>query len=78
MNTEVERNLGEQPIAGIMKEAGLKGGDLVGASAEQLTFKMVSKACEGRRLTINVQTKVLNALNKAMGKAYELNQLFNY
>ncbi|MEI6810227.1 MAG: hypothetical protein WCN95_16030 [bacterium] len=78
MNTEVERNLGEQPIAGIMKEAGLKGGDLVGASAEQLTFKMVSKACKGRRLTINVQTKVLNALNKAMGKAYELNQLFNY
>lgn len=78
MNTAIERNLGEQPIAGVMKEAGLKGGDLVGASSELLTFKMVSKACKGRRLTINVQSKVLNALNKVTGKSYELNQLFTY
>lgn len=78
MNKTIERNLGEQPIAGVMDEAGLKGKDLVAVSTEQLTFKMVSKARKGRRLTRNVQFKVLNALNKATGKSYALNQLFNY
>ena len=74
----IERNLGEQPIAGVMKEAGLKGLDLVTSSTEQLTFKMVSKACKGRRLTRNVQFKILRALNKAAGRTFHLDDLFNY
>ncbi len=78
MKDDGERNLGEQPIAGIMTELGLKPHDLVVVSTEQITHKMVSRACKGRRLTPNVQTKILNALNKAAGKSYSLNELFTY
>ena len=78
MSGEIERNLGEQPIAGIMAELGLKATDLVEASTEQITHKMVARACKGRRLTLNVKCKVRNALNGASGKRYELEELFNY
>ena len=78
MNDEVERNLGEQPIAQVMAAHGLKPHDLVQASTEQLTHKMVARACKGRRLTLNVQTKVLNALNAATGRHYALSDLFSY
>lgn len=78
MNADNERNLGEQPIAGIMTEHGLKPHALVVASTEKITHKMVSRACKGRRLTPNVQCKVLNALNKATGKNYSLEDIFNY
>jgi hypothetical protein len=74
----MERNLGEQPIARVMAEAGLKARDLVDSSTEQLTFKMVSRACKGRRLTPNVQFKIRNALNQATGKTHALAQLFTY
>lgn len=78
MNNEIERNLGEQPVARIMAELGLKPSDLVAASTEQLTFKMVSRACKGRRLTPNVQSKIRDAVNKAAGKDYALKDLFSY
>ena len=78
MTEEIERNLGEQPIARIMAEAGLKPNDLVSASAVQMTHKMVSRACKGRRLTPNTQAKVLAALNAATGKKYTLADLFAY
>ena len=78
MNDELERNLGEQPIARIMADHGIQPRDLVAASSEQLTFKMVSRACKGRRLTTNVQNKVRNALIKAAGKNYAMSQLFTY
>jgi len=78
MNPEIERNLGTQPIAKIISEAGLKPHDLVGASDQQITHKMVTRACKGRRLTINTQVKVLNALNNATGKNYSLSEVFNY
>ena len=78
MTEEIERNLGEQPIARIMAEAGLKPNDLVSASAVQMTPKMVSRACKGRRLTPNTQAKVLAALNAATGKTYTLPDLFAY
>jgi hypothetical protein len=74
----VERDLGEQPIAALLAELGLKSHDLVAASTEQITHKMVARACKGRRLTPNVQRKILNALNRATGSAYTLPQLFNY
>lgn len=78
MSSETERNLGEQPLAQIMGEHNLKPHDLVASSTEQITHKMVARACKGRRLTPNVQSKVLHALNRALGKSYSLHNLFNY
>ena len=78
MNTEIERNLGEQPIARLMQQHNLKPHDLVAASSVEMTHKMVSRACKGRRLTHNTQYKVLDALNRATGKTYSLRELFNY
>ena len=78
MSADIERNLGEQPIARIMAEAGLKAHDLVAASTEAITHKMVSRACKGRRLTPNVQGKILRALTKATGRTFALTDLFNY
>jgi len=78
MSAEIERNLGEQPIARIMRERNLKPHDLVTASPVEMTHKMVSRACKGRRLTSNTQSKVLQALNRASGKNYSLADLFNY
>ncbi|MCK5708519.1 MAG: hypothetical protein KAI43_12795 [Candidatus Aureabacteria bacterium] len=76
----IERNLGEQPIAKIMADHNLKASNLVAASTEKITHKMVSRACKGRRLTTNVQGKILNALNKAVGgdKKFALAELFTY
>lgn len=78
MNGDIERNLGEQPIAGIMREHNLKPHDLVTASSVEMTHKMIARACKGRRLTLNTQAKVLAALNKATGRNYLLHDLFNY
>ncbi|MCX6908605.1 MAG: hypothetical protein NTY01_11250 [Verrucomicrobia bacterium] len=77
-SSAIERNLGEQPIARLMQEHGLKVHDLVAVETEQITHKMVARACKGRRLTFNTQSKVLRALNRATGKSYSLSELFNY
>lgn len=73
-----ERNLGEQPIARLLTAHGLKAQDLVAASTEGLTHKMVARACKGRWLTPNTRGKVWRALNGVSGKTYALNELFNY
>lgn len=78
MSSTVERNLGEQPITAVLAAQGLRAHDLVAASTEQITHKMVSRACKGRRLTPNVQLKILRALNGATGKSFALSDLFNY
>jgi len=78
MNIEINRNLGEQPLARIMVDHGLKARDLVSISTQQLTHKMVSRASKGRRLTPNVKLKIREALNKSTGKNYSLKELFNY
>jgi len=78
MNDNIERNLGIQPISGIMASHNLKPHDLVAASTAQLTHKMVTRACSGRRLTENTKSKVLNALNIATDKNYTLSDVFNY
>ena len=78
MNPDIKRNLGEQPIAQIMREHNLKPHDLVVLSSVEMTHKMVSRACKGRRLTLNTQSKVLDALSRATGKSYSLRDLFNY
>ena len=78
MDADLERNLGEQPIVQIMRAHDLRPHDLVAAAAVAMTHKMVSRACKGRRLTLNTQSKVLGALNRATGKHYSLRDLFNY
>ena len=78
MAGDIKRDLREQPIAKIMALCGLKAHDLVASSTEQITHKMVSRALKGRRLTPNVQSKILKALNKATGKQYHIRDLFNY
>lgn len=78
MQNELERDLGPQPIAGLMEKHGLKAHDVVAVSTEQITHKMVSRACKGRRLSRNVQLKILRALNTAAEQAYGLGDLFTY
>lgn len=78
MNVETERNLGEQPIARIMAAGNLTRHDLVAASTQQITHKMVARACKGRRLTPNTKSKILDALNKAADKSFSMQDLFNY
>jgi len=56
----------------------LKSHDLVAASTEQITHKMVSRARKGRRLTLNTKSKIRNALNKATDNNFSLSDLFNY
>lgn len=78
MRDSMERNLGPQPIGQIMAKHQLKPHDLVAASAEQITHKMVARACKGRRLTRHVQTKIQTALNNAAQRSYALDDLFTY
>lgn len=69
---------GPQPIAVLMEKHHLKGHDLVAVSTEQITHKMVSRACKGRKLSRRVQLKIVNALNKAAEENYTLKELFTY
>lgn len=78
MTGDIERTLGEQPVARIMADHVLKARDLVTISTQQLTYKMVSRACKGRRLTPNVKSKIRDALNESTGKEYSMEELFNY
>ena len=78
MDTDIDRDLGEQSIAKIMVLHGLSAHDLVANSTRQITHKMVARAVKGRRLTPNVKRKILSALNKAAGKEYQLKDAFNY
>ena len=78
MNAGPERNLGEQPIARRMADLGLKPGDLVEASTEFITRKMVARACKGRRLTPHIQAKIGRAYNRCTGQDRPLADLFTY
>jgi len=78
MNEPNERNCGEQPIAALLANHGLSAHDLVAASTEQITHKMVARACKGRWLTPNVRGKIRHAINRAAGTEYTLADLFNY
>ena len=75
---DIERNLGEQPIAKLMRELELSSALLVRASSQQLNHKMVSRATKGRRLTANVMNKVREAINAASGRQFAMTDLFNY
>ena len=43
MNDGNDRNLGLQPLDGVMSELGLGAHDLVAGSVEQITHKMVAR-----------------------------------
>ncbi len=72
--------LGPQPLDALLDELNVSNHELVAASTEQITHKMVAKGRKGRRLTYNIQGKLLRAVN-ALGKReepYVLEDLFNY
>ena len=73
-----ERDLGTQPIREVRARLGLGATDLVEASDEQLTHKMVARAVKGRRLTANAMGKVVRALNRRAESAYTPGDLFTY
>ncbi|MBM3989437.1 MAG: hypothetical protein FJ298_00355 [Planctomycetes bacterium] len=72
------RDRGPQPLAALLARHELSPTDLVRASREQLTHKMVARATKGRQLSGNTMGKVLRALNAAAESTYELPDLFNY
>jgi hypothetical protein len=76
--TDSTLEYGEQPIAQIMRDAGIKANDLVNASKIPMTHKMVARACKGRKLTSNTKNIVLVALQHVTGKTYSFADLFTY
>ena len=78
MTDDTARDFGPQPITDLMQQLHLKPHDLVEASTEQLTHKMVARAIKGRRLTSNSKGIVQRAMNQATGNVYKQAQLFNY
>ncbi len=61
-----DRDLGPQPLAGLLECWGLSHHDLVEVSPEQLTHKQVQRAAQGRRLTLKMKQKVARTLNFAV------------
>ena len=75
----LEKEFGLQPLDVVMIKWKLTNNDLVNASTQQLTHKMVAKGRKGRRLTMNVQNKILAALNTLRPEAsLSHRDLFNY
>lgn len=71
--------LGVQPLDAVITKAGWNNHDLVQASTQGLTHKMVSKGRKGRRLTLNVQTKILAAVRALSPETeIQMKDLFNY
>lgn len=75
---DLSRDYGPQPLAALLEARGLTNHQLVAASTEQLTHKMVAKACRGRYLSGKVRQKILRAFCKLTGEVWTLAQLFNY
>ncbi len=82
---EIERNMGLQPLDGIMTEHELGNHALVAASTEPMTHKAVQRARKGRRLTKHMKQRMVDALNRAVklqGKeieqAWGVKDLFTY
>jgi len=77
-NTEIERELGEQPLSALLDELCISNHAVVAASTEQLTHKMVAKARRGRWISMRIRLKIQRAVNKVSGNQYTLADLFNY
>ena len=75
----MKAELGIQPLDGIMARLGFSNADLVKISTEQLSHKMVQKGRKGRRLTPNVQRKILRALRALEPEGnFTIKDIFNY
>ncbi|MBR4125107.1 MAG: hypothetical protein IKR13_02795 [Victivallales bacterium] len=72
------REYGLQPLATILTERNITNHQVVAASTEQLTHKMMAKACRGRYLSSKVRQKILRAVNKVTGEEFRLSDLFTY
>ena len=75
-----DMDVGMQPLDTIMTEKGIRNHDLVAAVPPgTLTHKQVQKARKGRRLTTNMQEKVLAALNAYLEpESCDFMDVFNY
>jgi len=61
----------------ILVQLNLTNDDLVKSSTEQLTFKQVQKARLGKKVTANIQGKIVRALNACgNGANYRQRELF--
>lgn len=79
MTSKTGEELGSQPLDDLMHRLEISNTDLVRASTEQLNFKMVQKGRKGRRLTPNIQKKILRALQTLRpDQPWTLQSLFNY
>lgn len=83
MENEIQRDLGPQPIDALLREFEADNHEVVDASPEQLTHKQVQRARKGRRLTANMQAKILEAVRaylaeKGVARKVGLGDLFNY
>ncbi|MAB75264.1 MAG: hypothetical protein CMO47_02245 [Verrucomicrobiales bacterium] len=83
MSNGIQRELGSQPLNELLEKWGLDNHELVEASKEQLTHKQVQKARKGRRVSANIQRKILNALKsvteeRGLDSDFSLVDLFNY
>jgi hypothetical protein len=75
-----DMDVGVQPLDAIMTEREIKNHDLVAAMPPGfINHKQVQKARKGRRLTVHMQEKILEALNAfSSPESYEFKDLFNY
>ena len=78
--SDIEMNVGVQPLDAIMTEKEIKNHDLVNVAPPGfITHKQIQKGRKGRRLSMHMQDKVLDALNAFVApEAYEFKDLFNY
>ncbi|MCC5850407.1 MAG: hypothetical protein JJU29_20160 [Verrucomicrobia bacterium] len=77
-STPKNRDLGEQPLLRLMKEHQLSAHDLVSASPEPITHKMVARACKGRWLTAKTKNKIITAFSAATKQTFTKKDLFTY
>ena len=78
MDNDTEHDIGPQPVEGVLARHNLTHHDIVAASTEQITHKMVARACKGRKLSRRVQLKIVHAVNNVAGQDYKLKDLFTY
>ena len=80
MIEENRMNVGIQPLDAILQEKEIKNHDLVAAMPPGfINHKQVQKARKGRRLTIHMQEKILEALNVACApEEYAFKEIFTY
>ena len=65
-------------VDAVMIRLDLSNADLVRASREQLSFKMVQKGRKGKPLSLNIQNKIFRALKIARPtECLSLKDLFN-